>query len=138
VGVFVRRDWAGQNRDTLERYLAAYIEAVRFVRDPAHRAENVALLIREHQLDAEIAERTYDELIDPNFGFTPDARFDPEGFRNLLALRAELEGKGAGSAPGERYVDLGYYERALKLVEPYSNSPRLVRTLCRNSPGRLI
>jgi ABC-type nitrate/sulfonate/bicarbonate transport system substrate-binding protein len=116
VGVFVRRDWAEQNRETLERYLAAYVEAGRFVRDPAHRAENVALLMREHKLDAEIAARTYDELTDSNFGFTPDARFDPEGFRNLLALRAELEGKGAPSAAGERYVDLGYYERALKLV----------------------
>jgi ABC-type nitrate/sulfonate/bicarbonate transport system substrate-binding protein len=116
VGAFVRREWAQQNRATLERYLAGYVEAVRFVRDPAHRAENVALLIREHKLDAEIAARTYDELTDPNFGFTPDARFDPQGFHNLLALRAELEGKGASSAALERYVDLGYYERALKLV----------------------
>jgi hypothetical protein len=71
--------------------------------------------MREHHLEPEIAERTYDELVDPAFGFTPDARFDPEGFRNLLALRAEVEGKAA-TTPPERYLDLGYYDRALMLV----------------------
>jgi len=50
-------------------------------------------------------------LVDPVRGFTPDARFDMEGFRNLLALRAEIEGKGGGSA--ESYLDLSHYRRAL-------------------------
>jgi hypothetical protein len=57
------------------------------------------------------SERTYELLMDPRFGFTPDARLDPEGFRNVLALRAEIVG-GTPAAP-ERYLDLGYYERAL-------------------------
>ena len=48
------------------------------------------------------------------FGFTPDAKFDLVGFDNALALRAEIEG-GKPAAP-ERYIDLGYYERAMKLV----------------------
>ena len=60
------------------------------------------------------AERTYELLMDPRFGFTPDAKFDREGFNNVLALRAEIEG-GTPAAP-ERYLDLGYYERALTLV----------------------
>jgi hypothetical protein len=38
-----------------------------------------------------------------------------QGFRNVLALRAEIEGSWGGKAPGpERYLDLGYYDRALK------------------------
>ena len=49
-----------------------------------------------------------------DFGFTPDAKFDLEGFKNVLALRAEIEG-GTPAAP-ERYIDLGYYERALTRV----------------------
>ena len=49
--------------------------------------------------------------MDPNFGFTPDAKFDPAGFNNVLALRAEIEG-GSPAAP-ERYIDLSYYERAM-------------------------
>jgi len=42
-----------------------------------------------------------------------------EGFRNMLALRAEIERKpGTEAAPPQRYVDLGYYERAMKLAGP--------------------
>jgi ABC-type nitrate/sulfonate/bicarbonate transport system substrate-binding protein len=115
VGVFALRGWAEHSADMLERYLAAYVEAVRFVRDRAHRAESVALIARENKLEPEVAERTYDELTDPAFGFTPDARFDTAGFRNLLALRAEVEGKPSQTAP-ERYLDLRYYERAMLLV----------------------
>jgi hypothetical protein len=77
----------------------------------------VDLLIDKLKLDRKIAERTYDLLVVPATGFTPDAKFDVEGFRNVLALRAEIERKAeTEAAPPERYVDLGYYERALKLI----------------------
>ena len=36
-----------------------------------------------------------------------------EGFRNVLALRAEMEGQWGGRAPApDKYLDLSYYERA--------------------------
>jgi hypothetical protein len=54
-------------------------------------------------------------LADPKFGLAPDARFDLAGFKNVLALRAEIEGDWGGKPPApERYIDLSYYERALK------------------------
>jgi ABC-type nitrate/sulfonate/bicarbonate transport system substrate-binding protein len=114
AGAFAMRAWARENAATLERYIAAYIEAVRWVRHPANRAENIALLTENQKLSGKEAERTYELLVDPGFGFTPDAKFDLEGFKNVLAMRAEIEG-GTPAAP-ERYIDLGYYERAMKLV----------------------
>jgi ABC-type nitrate/sulfonate/bicarbonate transport system substrate-binding protein len=113
-GIFVMRGWARDHAAVLERYIAAFVEALRWTRDPANRAENIALLMEKLKISSEEAERTYELLMDPGFGFTPDARFDLEGFNNALALRAEIEG-GKPAAP-ERYIDLGYYERALKLV----------------------
>jgi ABC-type nitrate/sulfonate/bicarbonate transport system substrate-binding protein len=113
-GVFVMRGWARDHAAVLERYIAAYVEALRWTRDPANRAENIALLMEKLKISGKEAERTYDLLVDPAFGFTPDARFDMEGFNNALALRAEIEG-GKPAAP-ERYIDLGYYERALPRV----------------------
>jgi len=110
-GAFVMRDWAHGHAAALERYIATYVEALRFVRDPANRAASVALLMEKLKISAREAERTYALLIDPEFGFAPDAKFDPEGFRNVLAMRAEIE--GGRPAPPERYIDLGYYERAL-------------------------
>jgi ABC-type nitrate/sulfonate/bicarbonate transport system substrate-binding protein len=117
AGAFMLRAFAERNRETVDRYLAAYVEALRFVRDPANRTDNVAILVDKLKLSAKEAERTYELLMDPRFGFTPDAAFDREGFKNMLALRAEIERKpGTAVPPPERYVDLSYYERAMKLV----------------------
>jgi ABC-type nitrate/sulfonate/bicarbonate transport system substrate-binding protein len=115
AGAFAMRPWVQAHADTVERYLAAYVEALRFVRDPAHKADCIALMRDKLKLSDEIAGRTYAQLVDPGFGFTPDATFNRQGLRNMLALRAEIERKpGATPAAPERYVDLGYYERAMK------------------------
>jgi ABC-type nitrate/sulfonate/bicarbonate transport system substrate-binding protein len=114
AGAFAMRAWAREHADTVERYLAAYVEALRLVRDPAHKAENLALLRDKLKLSDATAERTYAQLVDPGFGFTPDAKFDVVGFRNMLDLRAEVERKPGSEPPApEKYVDLGYYERAM-------------------------
>jgi ABC-type nitrate/sulfonate/bicarbonate transport system substrate-binding protein len=115
AGAFAMRAWVHEHADTVERYLAAYVEALRFVRAPAHKAETIALLRDKLDLSDATAAHTYAQLVDPGFGFTPDAKFDALGFRNMLDLRAEVERKPGAEPPApERYVDLGYYERAMK------------------------
>ena len=116
AGAFGMREWVRANRGVVERYIAAYVEALRFVRDPANRAETVALLMDRLKLPKATADRTYDLLVDPGFGFTPDARFDREGYRNLLALRAESQGGAGVALAGEGYVDLSYYDNAMRLL----------------------
>ncbi len=117
AGAFAMRAWARAHADTVERYLAAYVQALRFVRDPANKAETIALLRDKLKLSDATAARTYAQLVDPGFGFTPDAKFDAVGFRNLLDLRAEVERKPGDAAPDPaKYVDLGYYERAMKTL----------------------
>ena len=114
AGAFVMRSWVREHGATLERYLAAYVEALRYVRHPANKAQALAILIDKLKLKQPTAERTYQLLLEPDFGFTPDARFDLEGFRNMLALRAEIQ-RRPGDTPADpaRYIDLGYYERAM-------------------------
>lgn len=115
TGAWVLRSWATANADLLERYLAAYVEALRLALAPAQRGEAIALLAKWLKLDVAIATETYELLREPTFGLTPDARFDLQGFRNLLALRAEIEGAWGGKPPApEKYYDLRYYEAALK------------------------
>jgi ABC-type nitrate/sulfonate/bicarbonate transport system substrate-binding protein len=115
-GTFVLRAWAQANGPVLEHYIAAYVEAIRWVRAPENRAAAVAMLVEKLKLAPPVAERTFGLLADPSFGFTPDAKLDLEGFRNMLAMRAEVEG-GQPATP-DRYLDLGYYERAMRLVGP--------------------
>src|SRR4051794_31811495 len=113
-GAFVLRSWAKAHPEALERYLAGYIESLRWVLDKSHREEAIALLMDKRQLSRSLAERSYDLMIEPGFGFNPDARLNVEGFNNVLKLRQEVEG-GPVPDPG-KYLDLSYYERALKRV----------------------
>jgi ABC-type nitrate/sulfonate/bicarbonate transport system substrate-binding protein len=116
-GAFVMRDWARSNASVLERYIAAYVESLRWSLAPANRAAAVAMLVEKLKLAPALAERTYTLVAEPGFGFSTDAKFSMEGFRNALALRAEIEAKGSAPPPPERYIDLGYYENAMKLLD---------------------
>jgi ABC-type nitrate/sulfonate/bicarbonate transport system substrate-binding protein len=113
-GAFVRRAWARDNAATLEQYLAAFVEALRWSLDPANRDAAVAMLVDKLKLPQGLAEKSLDLMAEPGFGFARDAAFDMAGFRNVLALRAEVEG-GTPADP-QHYIDLSYYDRAMKLV----------------------
>jgi ABC-type nitrate/sulfonate/bicarbonate transport system substrate-binding protein len=113
-GAYALRAWVGSHGALLERYIAAYVESLRWVRRLENQAECVSILMDKLKIDRDVAERTYRLLVDPVRGFTPDAAFDTDGFRNLLALRAEIEG---GTAPQpEKYLDLSYYRRAIGML----------------------
>jgi len=117
TSAFVMRSWAKQNAATLERYIAAYIEGTRYAMDPAHRAEISKLLETRLKLTPAVAAQTYDSLMTPGFGLAADARISMDGFRNVLALRAELEGQWGGRAPEpDKFLDMSYYERALGMI----------------------
>jgi ABC-type nitrate/sulfonate/bicarbonate transport system substrate-binding protein len=114
-GAFALRAWVESNGPLLERYIAAYVESLRWVRRPENQARCAAILMDKLKIPREVAERSYRLLVDPVRGFTPDAAFDMEGFRNLLALRAEIEGGGT-PPPAEKYLDLSYYRRAIGML----------------------
>src|ERR1041385_6158798 len=112
---FVLRSWAKDNGDTLVKYLQAYIEGVRFALNPANKAATIALLADGLKLPQDMAEQSYAVAVDPKNGLTPDAKLDIEGFKNVLKLRAELHGDWGGAPPSpDRYLDLSFYDRALK------------------------
>src|SRR5712692_9284277 len=79
-GAFALRAWANANGPLLERYIAGYVESLRWVRRPENRVECVAILAEELKISRDVAARTYRLLVDPTRGFTPDAAFDVEGF----------------------------------------------------------
>jgi ABC-type nitrate/sulfonate/bicarbonate transport system substrate-binding protein len=115
TGTFVLRSWGKANADTLERYIAGFIEGSRWAVNPANREAATKLLSERLKVTPEVAARTWEILSDPKVGLARDGRFDMQGFRNVLALRAEIEGSWGGKAPApDRYVDLSYYDNALK------------------------
>src|SRR5438876_7970942 len=109
-GTFVLRNWAKANADMLERYIAALIEGYRWAVSPANREAGTRILVERLKVTPEVAARTWELMTDPKFGLARDARFGMQGFRNVLALRAEPEGRWGGRPPAARpYVRLAYY-----------------------------
>ena len=118
-GIFVMRAWAAKNASALERYLAAYIEGCRAAQDPAQKELTLQVLARELQVDRRIAELTYRELTLPGSGLSKDCAMDQQGFRNVLALRAEIEGQWGGKPPEpEKFLDLSFFNRAVQHARP--------------------
>jgi ABC-type nitrate/sulfonate/bicarbonate transport system substrate-binding protein len=112
--VAVMRDWAKGNRGTLIRYIKAVVEGRRWLLAPANRAEAIALLADKTRVSTDSAAKSYAVVSDAANGFAKDAKFDMPGFRNVLKLRAEIEGQWGGNPPQpDKYIDLSYYDEAL-------------------------
>lgn len=114
AGYFTLRAWAQGHRDTLIPFLTACVEAQRWLMAPTNKQQVIELLVKESHLAPEVAAETYESSMNHPGGFAADARMDLEGFKNVLKLRAEIEGQWGGHPPGpERYYDSSYYEAAL-------------------------
>ena len=114
-GTFVLRKWGTAHRDLLERYIAGLIEGTRWALSPANKDAAVTILAERLKVNRDFAAQTWQLMTDPKFGIARDAQFDMQGFKNVLALRAEIEGSWGGKPPApDRYLDLSYYDNALK------------------------
>jgi ABC-type nitrate/sulfonate/bicarbonate transport system substrate-binding protein len=118
-GAFVLQSWAKSNEQVLERYLAAFIEGCRAAQDPAQKKQVLAVLKRELKLDDRLTELTYQELMLKGSGLSRDCAIDMPGFKNVLALRAEIEGQWGGNPPApEKFLDMSYFEKAKRHTMP--------------------
>src|SRR6516164_1972468 len=105
-GAFVMRDWAKANSDTLVRYISAYVEGCRWALDRANKAEAIALIADRLKLTPDVAAQSYAVATDPPDSIAKDAKFDMGGFKNVLKLRAEIEGQWGGSPPPPRNMSI--------------------------------
>ena len=114
TGTFVKRAWAEKNRDTLTRYIAAYVEGLRWALDPANRASAIGLLQQRMELAPDIAEQCFVQITDAKNGFAADAKLDHAGMVKVLELRAKFAGESPAAIPSPaRYIDESYYRNAV-------------------------
>ena len=112
-GTFLMRAWARDNAAALNAYIKSYVTALRYLSDPDHHRQGIDCLRTHLDLSEQIAERAFEQLTDPVYGFTPDARIDMEGIANMLSTRAETEGSGSTSLDPRLFLDLSYYQQAM-------------------------
>jgi len=110
-GGWVLRSWGQANGDVLTRYIQANIEGIRWALNPANKAAMVAILADRLKLANDVAAEAF--TFSQN-GFAVDGKFDLDGFKNSLQLRADMLGTWGGKPPApEKYLDFSYYQRAL-------------------------
>lgn len=92
VWAAARTEWLNESHDLAADFVAAYREATDWVFDPANREACIGMLTAIPNTSTELAEQLYDIQLRPGVGNVADAGIDPEGVRNVLALRAEFSG----------------------------------------------
>jgi ABC-type nitrate/sulfonate/bicarbonate transport system substrate-binding protein len=120
-GLYVRRQWATPHSDMLKRYIAANIEAQRWILAPESKAGVIALIKSGNAnsaLSDDIVSGVYQGIVSGPGALLKDLHFDVTDFQNLVRLRAEIEGSWGGQPPSvEKFYDLSYYQAALSMVE---------------------
>lgn len=111
-----RRAWARDHEALLARYIRAYVEATRWCFESVNRLACSTLLERHPALDQARAEKTLITILDPDLGLSPDAELNLPGVAAVLALRAEMGHLTLPLPPLEKYIDLSYYQNALRSV----------------------
>jgi len=116
VGV-ASRAWAKDNADRLERFIAGYLVALRWLYQKDNAQAACAILMENvPHMTAELAAATYGLLLAEKGGFDPAARLDSDGMKTVLALRSEYGRPQKKLADCQKYEDRGYYYRAVAKV----------------------
>jgi ABC-type nitrate/sulfonate/bicarbonate transport system substrate-binding protein len=114
TGGAAKRSWAEQHRDVLIRYIRAYIESTQWCFDPKNRVHCLEFLDKHNGIQGQAAEYTLDALLDPGYGIYPKAELNLPGVASVLELRAEMGYLQRPLPSVEKYIDLSYYERAVR------------------------
>jgi ABC-type nitrate/sulfonate/bicarbonate transport system substrate-binding protein len=109
-----RRSWAAANKDKVTAYIRAYVEAIDWLYDRANREEAVRILRKNlPQMSQDLAERSYDELLDPQDGFFRQGRIDMAGLKTVLELRSRYGKPMKKLDDPMKYYDPAYHAAAI-------------------------
>jgi hypothetical protein len=116
--VAAHRGWLEENADVAVRFLRGFARGMIWVFERSNRAAAIELLVDE-ETTAELAANVYDLNIGAD-GLAVRAALNPEGIRNVLALRNQFNGfetpqdLGWLASPAGGLYDVSYYERAVR------------------------
>jgi ABC-type nitrate/sulfonate/bicarbonate transport system substrate-binding protein len=109
-----KRSWAAAHAEEVIGFIRAYAAAIEWLYDPGNRSEAIRILTESvPHMTAELAQRSYDQLLDPARGFFRQAKIDADGLKTALELRSRYGEPRRLLADPAKYYDPAYYENAL-------------------------
>jgi ABC-type nitrate/sulfonate/bicarbonate transport system substrate-binding protein len=111
------RSWAAANEEALLGYIIGYLEGLAWTLDPANRNEAAELLLAKMPaINPKAINKVMSKLLDPRSGLTPLGKINTKGFQTALELRSHYIEQKAPLTDTDKYIDLTYYEKALKAL----------------------
>jgi ABC-type nitrate/sulfonate/bicarbonate transport system substrate-binding protein len=93
LGMVANRNWAAQNKQPLENFLAAYTKAVAWFDDPANRAEAIRILVDASHQTPDDTEKSYDFYRKIAF-FEPTGTISRQKIQAVIdTIKADFDGK---------------------------------------------
>jgi ABC-type nitrate/sulfonate/bicarbonate transport system substrate-binding protein len=109
-----KRSWVAAHADEVIGFIRAYAAAIEWLYDPSNRDEAVPILMAAlPQMTAELAQRSYEQLLNPARGFFRQAKIDANGLKTVLELRSRYGEPNRLLTEPAKYYDATYYETAL-------------------------
>lgn len=108
----VRTSWAKDHEADLAPFIRAVVQAT----DMIFKDKDMAISVLRKRLKGmsqEDAEKLYPRLVGPG-GLIPHARIDTKGVETVLKIRETYGEPKKKMGPVSKYVDMGYYDRAMK------------------------
>ena len=109
-----RRSWAKDNEATVVGFIRAYRDAIRWLKEPANRAQAQALLMKNvPSMNEQIAAQSCELLLEPKTGFFSDVQLDEKGVQAVMDLRSKLGEGGRKLDDAGKYIDRRYWQLAM-------------------------
>jgi ABC-type nitrate/sulfonate/bicarbonate transport system substrate-binding protein len=109
-----KRSWVAAHADEAVGFIRAYATAIEWLYHPGNRDEAIRILMESlPHMTAELAQRSYEQLLDPACGFFRQAKVDARGLETVLELRSRYGAPRRSLAEPAKYYDPAYYENAL-------------------------
>ena len=110
-----RRSWAQANRTKVIAFIRGYVQAIDWLYDKANHDEAIKILLKNlPQMSPELAQQSYNELLDPRGGFFRKGRVNMQGLRTVLALRTRYAEPKKTLKNPMNYYDPSYYDAAMR------------------------
>jgi len=110
-----RRIWLRDHREEAIGFVRAYVSALDWLYDRANRDNALALFLKRMTgTSANIAEKSYDVLLDPRNGFAKKAALDLDGLKTVMEIRSRYGLPRKTLTEPARYYDPTAYQAAAR------------------------
>ena len=108
-----RRSWAMQNKTAVIAFIRGYVQAIDWLYDKTNREEAIQILEKNvAEISSGLAQKSYEELLDPQVGFSRTGRVNFDGLRTVLALRSRYAEPPKKLTNPLKYYDPSYCDAA--------------------------